>query len=285
MFIGLIYAITSAFMFGISNVIAKKSLQNVNMFQLMTIRSFFTLLTLIPFLFFTNFILPSLIDGIMIILIGVIGAVAYYLFVKAFSITDISVVSALTRTSVLITVLLSIIFLGESLQLLHYIAMLIVLLGIFLITADLKSLDPEKLLHEKKAMMYIAFCIILWGFMYFLLKYSVNSVGAIYTAFYLELFVFLFLLPIFFKHSSDIFQGIKKNNLFILFLIGSFTALGTLFYSYAISMIYVSIAVIIINVSPLITAVFARMFIDEKLTKKKLLGIVLTIIGVIVISV
>ena len=170
MFIGLIYAITSAFMFGISNVIAKKSLQNVNMFQLMTIRSFFTLLTLIPFLFFTNFILPSLIDGIMIILIGVIGAVAYYLFVKAFSITDISVVSALTRTSVLITVLLSIIFLGESLQLLHYIAMLIVLLGIFLITADLKSLDPEKLLHEKKAMMYIAFCIILWGFMYFLLK-------------------------------------------------------------------------------------------------------------------
>ncbi len=263
----------------------------INKLVMMIVRSFFTLITLIPFLFFSPFIIPSLHDGLIILLIGIIGAVAYYYFVKAIELSDVSVISAITRTSAVVTVLLSVIFLGEKLQFVQYIAIAVIIIGVILLSLDIKKINGERILCEKKGLFLSFFVLFLWGIMYFLMKYSVDSVGVIYTTFYLEFFVLFWIALLLFqkKHCEDFKSGIEqlkieKKLLFFLAVIGCLTALGSLFYSYAISFIYVSIAIVISNISPLITAIIAKIFIQERLSRNKVIGIVLTIVGVIILT-
>ncbi|MBI5393193.1 DMT family transporter [Candidatus Woesearchaeota archaeon] len=291
MILGILYAILSAVAFGISNVIMKHMTIKIDKLALMTIRSTFTLITFIPLLFFADFILPSFKESIIIVAIGLIGAIAYYYFVKAIELSTVSIISAITRTSALITVILSVFLFNEELKLMQYFAILAVLAGIILLTIDLKKLNTEQLLQEKKALFISLFVTLLWGIMYFLMKYSVTAVGSIYTAFYLEFFVFFFIALLLLKENNRIqFQESarkiinEKKMIVIIFFIGLLTTLGSLLYSFAISLIYVSIAITLINMSPLITAIVARIFINERLSTKQIIGMIMTIIGVIIIS-
>ena len=291
MLLGILYAILSAVVFAISNVIMKHMTFKINKLSLMIIRSMFTLITIIPLLFFADFILPSFKESIIIVAIGLIGAVAYYYFIKAIELSNVSVISTITRTSTIITILLSIFFLDEKLNILQYIAILCVLFGIIFLTIDIRKLKSEQLLQEKKALFISLFVTFLWGIMYFLMKYSVNAVGSIYTAFYLEFFVFFFIALLLFKKNNLILfkQSLvtvlnQKKLLIIIFFIGLLTTLGSLFYSFAISLIYVSIAITLINMAPLVTAIVARIFINERLSTKQVIGIIITIVGVIIIS-
>ena len=275
--------IISAFFWAAFDLTRKLSLQKINSVNLLLIFTFAQ--TLIfggwvfyedPFLNLKSYIFP----GLILIFISLFSAL---LFLKAIKQSDLSLTIPLLSLSPLFSSLFSFFFLNEKLSYFQYIGIFLIIFGTLVLYSKnitlSEILKSFKILITNKSARLMIIVSLIWSLTpvldkLCLQKSSINIHGLIQS---LGLVILLtFLLK---KQKHQIFS-LKKN--WGLILITIFTwIIATILQFYAILFNYVPIMEAIKrSIGQISSVFFGKVFFEEKITKPKILGVLILSFGV-----
>ena len=279
----ILICIISAFFWAAFDLTRKLSLQKISSVSLLLI---FTLgQTLIfgswvfyedPFLNVKNYVIP----GLALIIISLFSAL---LFLKAIKQSDLSLTIPLLSLSPLFSSLFSLIFLNEKLSYFQYIGVFLIIFGTLILYSKKITLGEilksfKVLINNKSARLMFVVSLI-WSLTPVLDKLcltnsSINIHGLIQS------FGLVILLTFLLKKERHEIMGLKQN--WKLILITTFTGIfATVLQFYAILFNYVPIMEAIKrSIGQLSSVVFGKLFFKEKITKPKILGVIILSFGI-----
>ena len=275
--------IISAFFWAAFDLTRKLALQKINSVNLLLI---FTLgQTLIfgswvfyevPFLNLKSYIFP----GLILILISLFSAL---LFLKAIKQSDLSLTIPLLSLSPLFSSFFSFFFLNEKLSYSQYIGVFLIIFGTLVLYSKkitlgeiFKSFKVLAINNSAKLMIVVS---LIWSLTPVLDKLclehsSINIHGLIQSFGLVILLIFLL------KKEKYEFLSLKKNWRLILITILT-GIIATVLQFYAILFNYVPIMETIKrSIGQLSSVLFGKLFFEEKITKPKILGVLILSVGV-----
>lgn len=220
-------------------------------------------------------------DIILIILTGLVSVIGLVSFNKGLEAGNISIVTTIASGWGVISVVLSYIFLDEHIGYLQ-----IFYIGIIILGTILASLEINNVLHKPKRSAGIAYAFITvmgWGVFFFLTALLIEKFGWFDGSMLTLPFTVLgiFIVSRFLKvklHQT-------KHALPILLLISALNIIGYVAYSIAVSYSYADIVAPIVAAAPIITIMLALIRLKEKISLNQKIGIGITLIGIILLSV
>ena len=279
----ILICIISAFFWAAFDLTRKLSLQKISSVSLLLI---FTLgQTLIfgswifyedPFLNIINYIIP----GLALIIISLFSAL---LFLKAIKQSDLSLTIPLLSLSPLFSSLFSLIFLNEKLSYFQYIGVFLIIFGTLILYSKRITLGEilksfKVLINNRSARLMFVVSLI-WSLTPVLDKLCLKN-SSINIHGFIQSFGLVILLTSLLKREKHEIIGLKKN--WKLILITTLTGIiATVLQFYAILFNYVPIMEAIKrSIGQLSSVVFGKLFFKEKITKPKILAILILSFGI-----
>lgn len=280
--LGIIFGIIAMVCWGtadffVANAVKKTNVLKVLLWSQITSMIFF----MIIFSFFFNFpVLSPVIIGIILVnaFLSVISWGSYY---KGFEIGKVSVISPVTNSWPVVTVILSLIFLGEALTPMQAAGVILAISGAILTSFKLK--DLAKLKNPAKGVKYAIVGVFGWGIFFLLLDVLVSDLGWILPLLLIKA-VSVFYIAAYFKTTKRKFSFPKKVMIFVI-LVGVFEAIATLSYGLGITFQYTAIVAPIMAAVPMVTVILARIFMKETMETNQKIGIVSILIGLVLLSI
>jgi len=284
---GIISGLISMFGWGTSDFLAAKSSRKFG-FVLTLFWAQFIGFLLILFYFilnFHNFDIRGVIKFIpLIIIYSIFATISILAFFRALTIGEISLVSPITSSWAMITVILSVLFLSETLKSYQSIAIFLIIIGIILISIDVNQFFRKNRPFFSAGIKEAFIAMFGFGFAMFLLAILIKSVSWFMPAFLSRLFISIFLILYASSSKHTLIAKIQSGWILIL-IIASLDVIATFAYSFGVSSVLSSIVAPIAAASPLVTTILAQIFLKEKLALNKIFGIIMTILGLILISI
>ena len=279
----ILICIISAFFWAAFDLTRKLSLQKISSISLLLI---FTLgQTLIfgswvfyedPFLNVKSYIIP----GLALIIISLFSAL---LFLKAIKQSDLSLTIPLLSLSPLFSSLFSLIFLNEKLSYFQYIGVFLIIFGTLILYSKRITLGEilksfKVLINNRSARLMFVVSLI-WSLTPVLDKLCLKN-SSINIHGFIQSFGLVILLTFLLKKERHEIMGLKQN--WKLILITTFTGIiATVLQFYAILFNYVPIMEAIKrSIGQLSSVVFGKLFFKEKITKPKILGVIILSFGI-----
>jgi drug/metabolite transporter (DMT)-like permease len=285
---GIISGLISMFGWGTSDFLAAKSSRKISFVLTLFWAQLISFIVVLIYLIynFNTLNFTGVSKFILIIIIsGFLGAISALFLYKSLSIGKVSLVTSITASWAMITVLLGVVFLKELLKINQILAIILIIFGIVLISSDFREFfqkdKPFFLTGAKEAII----AMFGFGISMFLIAVAVKSLGWFLPSFLsrLSLLIFLILYLFFKRQPIKIESG--AISWIIVAIIGFLDIIAFFAYSIGVSSEYASIVAPVAASSPLITIMLARIFLKEKLVLNQVLGVVITIAGIILISV
>jgi drug/metabolite transporter (DMT)-like permease len=229
-----------------------------------------------PLVFFVH-VPPYALLG-TIFLVALINLFSNFSFYKGMRQDDVSRVEPFHQLSALFAVLLAFFFLGETLLLVQYGGVLLMVLGGFLISLEKPSTMLNGYVRNNKALAFVLFAAFLSGIALLLNKTLLNAtVGVLTILFFRNAF-----------HAAMVLPVMKPLNITMkwpLFLLARFlsTAGYALFY-YVLSNQELSLTAPILAAQPLIVAFLGHQLLKEQVKSMKISGILLIIVGYVLLK-
>ena len=282
----LILGIFTAFFEALKDVFGKQNLKKSDEYVVAWSLSFFSVIFLTPWVFYTG--IPALNTQFAIALLigGSINAVTTILYIKAIKVSDLSLTVPLVALTPLFMLLTSPLIVGEYPNFFDYIGILLIVTGSYLLNIKEKSqgyLAPFKALLEEpgpKMMLIVAF---LWSITSNFDKIGVKNSSPIFWLFSLFGTMSILLLPILLHKTPNPSRKILKQ-LPMLAAMGFFNAIGLLCQMQALTLTLVVQVIAIKRTSVLMGVLFGHFIFKEKDIQQRLLGAGIMIFGVFVIS-
>ena len=279
----ILICIISAFFWAAFDLTRKLSLQKISSVSLLLI---FTLgQTLIfgswvfyedPFLNVKSYIIP----GLALIIISLFSAL---LFLKAIKQSDLSLTIPLLSLSPLFSSLFSLIFLNEKLSYFQYIGVFLIIFGTLILYSKRITLGEilksfKVLINNKSARLMFVVSLI-WSLTPVLDKLCLKN-SSINIHGFIQSFGLVILLTFLLKSERREITDLKKN--WKLILITTLTGIiATVLQFYAILFNYVPIMEAIKrSIGQLSSVIVGKLFFKEKITKPKILGVLILSSGV-----
>lgn len=283
--IGFIFALISAIGYSLNQIFSKKLLKNkLNDFETTIISKFFLIFLLGILVFFLgrfDLFTYSKLEFTLLIISSFIATIGFLSLLKSFKYLKVSEALSIANIYPFIILLLSFMFFKEIINLYQFLTMIIVFVGIVFL---IKSRSEFKL---SKNYFYPIITSIGWGLYGFIIFYLVENNKNVYSViFNLELFILLFtiILSYILNINIDFKKGLSKNNLFYGFLVGFTTIIGSLFYGLSTNYIQSSIASSISSTQILFATIFSIFILNEKISKKQYMGVIIISIGLILFN-
>ncbi|MFA6089041.1 MAG: EamA family transporter [Candidatus Woesearchaeota archaeon] len=280
----IIYALIAMMGYGIANAILKIPAKEISGMKGIFVRNSFVIpILFILLLFFSKTQTFSFKFIVITLCIGIIGYLPLFFFFKALHHGKVGVISPIAGSSVIFTLFFASVFFHESLTLIKWVAVLCVLIGVVLISVNFRDIKKSDLFSVSSGIPFALITCFLWGFMYFIYKYPVTWVGPVLTSLCIEIGVWLSSL-VHIKISKESFSFPKKSIVFYIFVSGLFVVFASVFQNLALSLGQVSLVSAIIASSPIIATLFGRIVYKEKLTISQYVAIVISIFGLVLLS-
>lgn len=275
--------IVSAFFWAAFDLTRKLTLEKISSINLLLIFTITQLIIFFIWLFFEDFsinLIPYLLPGITLIIIGLFSAL---LFLKAIKQSDLSLTIPLLSLSPMFSSLFSFFFLNEQLSNIQYLGIFLIILGtLILYSKELTIYEifkSFKIILKNSSAKLMVLVSIIWSLTPVLDKIclknsSVNIHGFIQSLGMITLLIFLF------KKDTVQTENTKKNWRIILLtvFIGS---TATILQFYAILTNYVPIMESIKRSIGQLSSVFlGKIFFNEEVNKPKVVGVIVLSIGV-----
>jgi drug/metabolite transporter (DMT)-like permease len=246
--------------------------------------------------FTTRLKMPSDFVTAAIILGGLVGSFAFYIFYKALNSGHASVVVATASTYILWSAIISYFLFNTQTGFFQFLGLALGLIGLILVAMQKmalpKEFDEEHIFSYIKSDMWAkgAGLAILASLCFTIVKvtgrYGSDGIGPHRTLLYLSVLVVFFLLFAFLGRSAKslvVMPGAgHRKPLWIG--VSLFAAAAILFY-FAIIYKPASFSASIISAAPLVTAIASAIMLKEKLMKRQYVGIVLLTLGLILITI
>ena len=220
---------------------------------------------------------------IFLILSGLATGASWICYFKALSMGDINKVVPIDKSSTILTVLLAIIYFGETSNLVvKLIATAILALGIFLMVEKKKSTSQAQ---GRSWMIYAILAAVFAALTSILAKVGISGVESnLGTAIRTAVVLVLSWGIVFARKKHTGLRTIDKKELLFICLSGIATGASWLCYYYAIGHGDVSVVVPIDKLSILVTVAFSYIVFKEKLSKKAFLGLALMVAGTLLMA-
>jgi drug/metabolite transporter (DMT)-like permease len=216
---------------------------------------------------------------------GVLFMIGTLSFYKGFTKGQVSLVSPIGASWAMVTVILSVIFFKEVLEINQIVAIVLIILGIVLVSVNLKELLKIRRFALLGRIKEGLIAMLAWGISLFLMVPASKALGWLVPVVALKFFGLLFLaiFVVFSKQSLKI--NFRLSLLTLLFFIGFLDMVAFFGYSLGVRGEYASIIAPVAASFPLITVILARIFLKEKLVLNQAFGIIGIITGLILISI
>ena len=283
-----LFAFASAFFAGVTSILAKIGVKDVDSHVATAIRTIIVLI----FSWIMVFIIGSQstivnIDGktfLFLILSGLSTGGSWLCYFKALQLGDVNKVVPIDKSSTILTMILAFIFLNEKITINMVLGMIGIAIGTYLMIQ--KKEKAEKIVKRKAWLIYALLSALFASLTSILGKVGIENVEsnlgtAIRT---IVVLVMAWIIVFATKKQRDI-KKIDKRSLIFLILSGVATGASWLCYYKALQDGLASIVVPIDKLSILVTVLFAYIFLKEKLSKKSLLGLILIVVGTLLLLV
>lgn len=284
----IVAAVFSAFFAGITAILSKCGIKNVNSDVATAIRTSVVLVFAWAIVFVTGaYETLSEIDPrslIFLVLSGIATGASWICYFKALSLGEVSKVAAVDKSSVIFSVLIAIaVFPAERrLWWVKLICLAAVGAGTWLMTEIKRSEEKTKTTWFFFALLSAIFAEIT-SVLSKLGMENVNSDCA--TAIRTGIVLIMAWLIVFAKKETGLVKEVNKKDLLFLVLSGISTGISWLCYFYAIQHGQISVVVPIDKLSIVITVVFSVIFLKEKASSKVWLGLGLLTAGTLCMAI
>lgn len=278
----LLFAFGSAFFAGITAILAKIGLQNVNSTLATAIRTVVVLI----FSWLMVFVAGSqseisTISGntlFFLILSGLSTGASWLCYFKALQLGSVNKVAPIDKFSTVLTILLAFIFLGEPISTPQVIGVIGIGIGTFLMIA--KKETDEKRPESGRWLLFAFLSAIFASLTSIFGKIGIENVESnLGTAIRTGVVLVMAWLMVLITGEQKEIKNIGKKNWLFLFLSGMTTGLSWLCYYRALQDGPASVVVPVDKLSILVTIVFSCLILKEKLSRKATAGLLLIIAG------
>ena len=281
---GIIYGLLSSLLFAIGFTSLKKSYDEFPPSVAFFFDMVFGLLIWIPFSLILGFDFSDIPTVLPYALISAILSEAFVFYVLSKG--EISITGTIFASYPVFTILFSVLILGESLLPLHWLFVLITIVGI--IIASLPEKITKKDLSKKQYILWAIAGALAVGLSDTISKGSIDKTSAstfLFTLALMQLPISLIYLKLEKETPSHIFKFLKDFNKYKFAILGSlFNVLGLIGLWMAFENTLASIASPLTAAYPGIMIILAIVLLKEKPRRIELIGLALIMVGVIGIS-
>lgn len=283
----LVAAIFSAVFAGITSILAKCGIKKTDSDVATAVRTLVVLL----FSWLMVFIVGSertiadigLNSLVFLVLSGIATGASWICYFKALSIGDVNKVVPIDKSSTVISVLLAIIFLGETDHL------VMKLLGTALLGTGIILMQEKKqgeLSKSRKWVVYAVLSAVFAALTSILAKVGITGVESnLGTAIRTGVVLVMAWAIVFAKGKQTEVKNLDRKELMYIILSGFATGASWLCYYYAVQNGEVSVVVPIDKMSVVVTVVLSYIVFKEKLSRKALIGLGLLVVGTLVMTI
>lgn len=280
----ILYAFGSALFAGITAVLAKCGVKNIDSNVATAIRTIIVLI----FSWLMVFIVGSqetisaisMETFVFLILSGLATGASWLCYFKALQLGDVNKVVPIDKTSTILTMILAFIFLGESITFNMIIGMVTIGVGTYLMIE--KKDEDKKYIKGRVWILYAVLSAVFASLTSILGKIGINNVESnLGTAIRTLVVLIMAWMMVFITKKQSEIKNIDKKSLIFIILSGIATGASWICYYRALQDGLASIVVPIDKLSIVVTVVFAYFFFKERLSKRSFLGLILIIIGTI----
>lgn len=278
----LFFALGSAFFAGITAVLAKIGIENVNSTLATALRT----VVVLAFSWLMVFVVGSQggiaqISGttlLFLVLSGLSTGASWLCYFKALQLGDVNKVAPIDKSSTVLTILLAFIFLGEPVSIPQALGVVGIGVGTLLMIAKKEVEDGKP--HSKAWLVYAFLSAVFASLTSIFGKIGVENVESnLGTAIRTIVVLVMAWVMVFVTGEQKGIRSIGKKSWVFLFLSGITTGLSWLCYYRALQDGPASVVVPIDKLSILVTIVFSWIVLKEKLTSKAAVGLVLILAG------
>lgn len=280
------YALLSAFFAGITAVLSKVGIKNINSNLGTAIR------TIVVFVFacLMVFVVGAQ-DGLsaigaktytFLILSGLATGASWLCYFRALKYGDVNKVAPIDKSSTILTMILAFIFLHEEITPIKVVCIVLIAAGTYLMI-EKKTVDGGTV-RKSNWLVWAVLSAVFAALTSILGKIGISDVNSTLGTAIRTFVVLIMAWVVAFATKSVSGVGkITKKDLTFLVLSGVTTGLSWLCYYRALRDGSASIVVPVDKLSILVTIGFSRIVLKEKLTKKSLCGLVLLVLGTLLL--
>lgn len=283
----ILYAFGSAFFAGITAILAKIGIKNVDSNLATAIRT----VVILIFSWIMVFIVGSLNTVVnlssktivFLILSGLSTGMSWLCYFKALQLGNVNKVTPIDKSSTILTMILAMIFLGESITGLKIISIILIGVGTYLM---IEKKDDDRQAEDNKWLIYAFGSAIFASLTSILGKVGIENVESnLGTAIRTVVVFIMAWIVVFVTKKQGEVKNIDKKSWKFLLLSGLTTGLSWLCYYKALQNGPASIVVPIDKLSILITIAFSYVILKEKLKRKSIIGLILIVAGTLLLLV
>lgn len=271
----IVYALLAALFSGLTTICAKKGVKNVDSILGTSIRT--TVILLISFLtvlFFSSFDKANIKTIIFLVLSGVSTTLLWLSYFKALDLGNVNEVTPVDKTSIVLTLILSCIFLNEKITIVKIISSILIISGTFLMV------NKKEHTNNKGWLKYAVLTAVFTSTSAIISKIGLRDIDPNLGNLYRTIFVFIFTwIIVLLKKKQKYIKSINKQSWLYLILSGTTTSLSWICYFNALKEGEASIVFPIEKLSVVVSIGLSYILLKEKMTKKSLFGLILIIVG------
>lgn len=221
---------------------------------------------------------------IFLILSGLATGASWLCYFRALQLGDVNKVVPIDKSSIVLTIILALIFLGEPISWIKGIAIVMIGVGTFLMI-EKKDVTTKKT-KKKSWFLYAILSAIFASLTSILGKIGIEGVESNFgTAIRTCVVLIMAWLIVFIKGKQHTIKTVPKKELGFIFLSGLATGGSWLCYYKALQDGLASVVVPIDKLSILVSIGFSAIVFKERLSKKALLGLALIVAGTLMMLV
>ncbi len=281
----IIFAIISYFGWGIGDIFGTVATRRIGAYS----TTFWYILLQVPIFgvlipFFSghleNLTLEILILNAVLGLIGTVGLVAFY---EGLRVSNAPLVGTIAASFAAVTVLLSIIFLNESVSYSQALAIITIFIGLVGSSLNISSLTNRKLTIDKGIWMgFIA--MLSWGIYWAFIKIPIKELSWFWPG-YISVLASIPGIWLYIKLRKIKLSKINhKGSFYPLFANAFLLGIGALSFNLGIERGFTTIVAPIAGSYPTIFVLLAYLVFKDPVTKQQIAGIIITLIGIVILA-
>lgn len=280
----IIFALISYFTWGSGALFEAVAARKINSFSLIFWSYLFSATILLFYGFSQTALLNTATFGtiLVIILLGLVITVGSLFYFEGYKSANRALVGTIAQSFPAVTVVLSLIFLGEKTSFLQTMAILIIFFGMFLSMFNLT--DIKKIFSNfNKGILFAFIAMVSWGTFFTFIKIPIDRIGWFWPN-YITFLLFP-LIFIYTKLRKIKIESPTKNNVFLPFFISIILVrIAEFSYNFAINKGLVAIVAPIAGANVTLFVILAFIFFKDPIKKQQIVGIVTTLTGIVVLS-
>lgn len=281
--LGILFGIMTMLSWGISDFFAAKASRKAGVMktavwsQIISVSAFVAI-----FILFFDFPDISLRDILLVAICSMLGAIGIISLYKGFEIGNISIISPIAASSAVVTVLLSITFLGEKINFLQGIGISSVIIGAILASFKLKDIAKLKLNKVAAGVEYGIIAMLSFGVSFALIDILIEKFGWFLPVFLIKSFGLILIFLFSFMMRKEL--SFPKNAKSFIIIIAILETIAFLSIGAGISYEYTAIVYSVASAFPAVTIILARIFFKETIELSNKVGVISVLAGLALLA-